>query len=243
HLCERLAPGEVHVEIVDAAIGEMRVRIVEARHHEVPAQVDHLGVLALQLFDFSIRSNRYDTAFVNSNGLNARALGDVRPGDNLARRLIGIARDLVYNRSRVDIAVDKDDVGRLLLVDDGVGAQGDDDCNQEEIECWQERGCTRSKCTDHSTPASVSMVSRTRLSPRSRPAGSYHSCSVCAPPPVPPAPMLIASIPIESGMFASVDARCTRAWLPRCVSTARITCNTRAVTGSSAAGRDPINCT
>ncbi len=67
-----------------------------------------------------------------------------------------------------------------------------------------------------------------RLSPRSRPLQSNHSCNVCAPPPEPPPPMAMASRPSESGMLASVEARCTCAVLPSCASTARITFRMRA---------------
>src|SRR5208337_635570 len=89
-------------------------------------------------------------------------------------------------------------------------------------------------------PASASMVSRIRFSPSSRPLLSNHSCKVCAPPPDPPPPMAMASSPIDSGMFASVDARCTCAALFNCASTARITCKIRAPVANSPAGRFPM---
>src|SRR4029077_19741971 len=60
------------------------------------------------------------------------------------------------------------------------------------------------------TSAAPNSVSRARFSPISRPAGSYHSWSECALPPLPPAPMEIASIPKERGMFASVEERSIR---------------------------------
>src|SRR5581483_2545916 len=47
------------------------------------------------------------------------------------------------------------------------------------------------------TPASVNALSRIRLSPTSRALVSNHSCSVCAPPPAPPAPIATASFPID----------------------------------------------
>src|ERR1700722_499044 len=89
-------------------------------------------------------------------------------------------------------------------------------------------------------PASASMVNRIRFNANSRPLLSNHSCNVCAPPPEPPPPMAMASSPIDSGIFASVDARCTCAALFSCVSTARITCKIRDPTASSPAGRLPI---
>src|SRR6267143_488793 len=60
------------------------------------------------------------------------------------------------------------------------------------------------------TPETPRTVSSTRFKPASRPAESYHSCSECAPPPLPPAPMEMASIPRESGILASVEERSTR---------------------------------
>src|SRR6185437_8856711 len=65
-------------------------------------------------------------------------------------------------------------------------------------------------------------VRRMRLRPRSRPSVRYHSAVVCAPPPMPPAPMAMAGMPSESGMLASVEeqSRCER--MPRWESTERI---------------------
>ena len=55
--------------------------------------------------------------------------------------------------------------------------------------------------------------------------------------------MAMASRPSESGMLASVEARCTCAVLPSCASTARITFRSRASGASSPAGRFPISTT
>ena len=93
------------------------------------------------------------------------------------------------------------------------------------------------------TPASAIIVSKIRFNPNSRPLESNHSCKVCAPPPDPPPPMAIASCPRESGIFASVDARCTCAALASCESTARTTCKIRAPARNSPAGRFPITTT
>src|SRR5260370_5816862 len=60
------------------------------------------------------------------------------------------------------------------------------------------------------TPETPRRVRRARFKPASRPAESYHSCRECAPPPLPPAPMEMASIPRESGIFASVEERSMR---------------------------------
>src|SRR5262249_6077310 len=89
-------------------------------------------------------------------------------------------------------------------------------------------------------PASTSNISRMRFSPVSRPLHSNHSCSVWAPPPKPPPPIAIASRPMESGILASVEARCTCAELPRNVSTARTARRIRELGSSSPAGRSPM---
>ena len=60
-------------------------------------------------------------------------------------------------------------------------------------------------------PEAPSSVSKRALaSPISRPADSYHSWSECAPPPLPPAPIEMASMPSDSGMLASVEERSMR---------------------------------
>src|SRR5579872_6055631 len=63
------------------------------------------------------------------------------------------------------------------------------------------------EAADHYLRANARAISKIRVRPKDRPAGSNHSCKVCAPPPLPPAPIAIASRPIAIGMFASVEAR------------------------------------
>src|SRR5207244_3373789 len=85
----------------------------------------------------------------------------------------------------VHIGVHKNDVGLGLGV--GRGGAGLPDTHGSENENKHSPSETRLACHTHSpTPASVSMVSRMRLRPSSRPLESNHSCSVCAPPPDPP---------------------------------------------------------
>src|SRR6266513_5832381 len=57
------------------------------------------------------------------------------------------------------------------------------------------------------TPETPRTVSSARFKPVSRPAESYHSSREWAPPPLPPAPMEMASIPMDSGIFASEIGR------------------------------------
>src|SRR4029077_10078810 len=60
------------------------------------------------------------------------------------------------------------------------------------------------------TPEIPRIVRSARFKPASRPAESYHSCNECAPPPLPPAPMEMASIPRDSVIFSSVEERSMR---------------------------------
>src|SRR5437899_4453172 len=60
------------------------------------------------------------------------------------------------------------------------------------------------------SPEIPKIVRSTRFNPASRPVESYHSCNEWAPPPLPPTPIEIASIPKERGIFASVEERSMR---------------------------------
>src|SRR5207302_55159 len=93
------------------------------------------------------------------------------------------------------------------------------------------------------TPATPRTVNKARFNPTSRPVASYHSCNECAPPPVPPAPMEMASIPWESGMFASVEERSMRDWFPTNSSAARRAASRGESAESSPPGRLPSNST
>ena len=75
--------------------------------------------------------------------------------------------------------------------------------------------------------------------PTSRPEGSYHSCSVCAPPEVPPAPTAIAGMPNESGILASVEDRSMRARLPRYSSAACTAARSGELSANSPPGLSP----
>ena len=69
-------------------------------------------------------------------------------------------------------------------------------------------GTDGSECVSSATVWVVSRrVRRMRRRAVSRPVGSYHSCRVWMPPPMPPVPMAIAGMPRERGMLASVEPR------------------------------------
>ncbi len=74
----------------------------------------------------------------------------------------------------------------------------------------------------------------------SRPVGSYHSCRVWMPPPVPPLPRARAGIPRERGMLASVEPRRGSVRRVRWRSTARRVWRMGESSGRVAAGRFPM---
>src|SRR5208282_448695 len=94
-----------------------------------------------------------------------------------------------------------------------------------------------------STPLTPITVSNTLCNPISRPAGSYHSSNECAPPPFPPAPIAIASIPCDNGIFASVLERSIRDSFPTAASAARNAASNAESPANSPPGRLPINST
>src|SRR5713226_4663936 len=215
-LGQRLHAHQVHGQAFETSVGQMEMRVVESGHHEVSAQIDDLGLRPFQLENLVLFARRLDAITPDSHRF--------RPLDFVKRRY--------HCDSGVNVAVEKNDVGFrfcLLLL-----RQSHGNCAQHEDRCSQVHPLT---------PASASRVSRMRLSPSSRPLQSNHSCRVWAPPPRPPPPMAMASRPSDSGMLASVEARCTCAAFPSCASTARITCRMGAFESSSPAGRLPITTT
>src|SRR3981189_1896356 len=169
----------------------MHVRIIETGHYETSAKVDDLGVRSLGFQDFIARSHGENTIAADGDRLGPCPCNQRRG---------------VYDSGK-DVSVGKDHVGFRLL---------------RRSLCQTARSQTQDydQCSSHYSPlpASASIVSRMRFSPRSLPLQSNHSCNVCAPPPEPPPPIALASRPSESGMLASVDARCTCAVLPSCAS-------------------------
>ncbi len=71
HLGQRLHADEVDLQRLPSAISEMEMRVVEARHNEVPTQIDHLRVIALQLADVVVGSDSHDAAIAHCHRLRA----------------------------------------------------------------------------------------------------------------------------------------------------------------------------
>src|ERR1700733_11991880 len=168
----------------------MQVRVVKSWHDEMPTQIHLLRLRPFNFFlDVRIFSHRLNpiSQYRNCFFTQDRTERSIRRGPG------------------VDVSVNVDNVGlgprhqRLQL-----GILRDPECRNSH----QSRHQKLRKTLHHSpTPASVSRVNRIRFSPNSRPLESTPSCNVCPPPPDPPPPIAIASNPIDSGTFASVDAR------------------------------------
>src|SRR5882672_10667275 len=150
----------------------MHVRIIETGHYETSAKVDDLGVRSLGFQDFIARSHGEDSIAANGNRLGPCPCHKGRG---------------VHDPGK-DIPVGKDHVGLRLL---------------RSILCQTARSQTQDhdQCSSHYSPlpASASIVSSMRFSPRSLPWQSNHSCNVWAPPPEPPPPIAIASRPSARG--------------------------------------------
>src|SRR5215470_1109599 len=189
------------------------MRVVETGQDELPAKVDHLRLRTFQFKKISTIANREYAISAHRDRLGALNRAEPRG----------------HHDARIHISVHEDDIGL------GLGGLllriHHTDCSQQS---------DRRSNVHSPTPASASIVSRILFKPSSRPLQSNHSCNVCAPPPEPPPPIATASRPIDKGMLASVEARCTCATFPSCASTARTTCSIRALGSSSPAGRSPI---
>ena len=167
----------------------MQMRVVKSRHDKVPAQIHDLGLRPLKLFlDVRIFPHRLNPISQYRN----RFLAQDRTERSIRRS------------SGINISVNVDNVG--------LGPRH----QSLQLRILRKREYRNSHRSRHQklrealhyspTPASVSSVNKIRFNPSSRPLESNHSCKVCAPPPDPPPPIAIASSPIDSGTFASVEA-------------------------------------
>src|SRR6266852_924028 len=206
----------------------MHVRIVEARHHKLAPELDRLhAFLAASAIEQDVvhLSDATDLSLADGHGLGPRM-----------RRVIGV-------NAAVDV------IGRAWSFLRHVGLRVE--CRSEGHDKKRDAAGKNSNAIrpEHhrdfssATPEIPKMVSSARFKPASRPAESYHSCKECAPPPLPPAPMERASMPIESGMFASVEERSIRDTLPTNSSAARSAASSGESEASSPPGRLPSSST
>ena len=85
HLGQRLHADKIHLQHLAPAVRQMHMRVVEAGHDEVPAQINHLRMVPLQLADIVVGTDGDDAACADRYCLRARR-----------------------NRFGVDVAVDED---------------------------------------------------------------------------------------------------------------------------------------
>src|SRR6202521_95688 len=173
----------------------VHVCIVEAGHHKLAFEVDRLhAFLAASAIEEHVVhfADATDLSVADGQGLGPRMRGVICV--NAAMSVIGRAGSFLrHARSRVECGNERDN-------------NKGDNTGKESNAIWPDfhRGFSSA------TPETPRTVSSTRFKPASRPAESYHSCSECAPPPLPPVPMEMASIPRERGIFASVEERSMR---------------------------------
>src|SRR5467141_5025926 len=173
----------------------MHVRIIEAGHHKLAFEIDSLhAFLAAPAIEEDVvhLSDATDLSLAYGHGLGPRMRGVIRV--NAAVDVIGRGRSFLRH-------------ARLRVECRDHGYKG---------ECENAGKQTNAIRPDFhrdfssATPEIPRMVRSTRFKPASLPAESYHSCSEWAPPPLPPAPMEMASMPRDRGIFASVEERSMR---------------------------------
>src|SRR5260370_14658131 len=173
----------------------MHVCIVEARHHKLASELDRLhAFLAASAIEQDVVS-----------------LGDTTDLSRADGHSLGAGMRRVI---RVNAAVDVIGGAWSFLCHAGFRGESHSDGNGNK----QEKAGKESDaiCADihrdfsSATPEIPRTVRRARFKPTSRPAESYHSCRECAPPPLPPAPREMASIPRDSWICASVEERSMR---------------------------------
>src|SRR6266550_9289036 len=158
----------------------MHVCIVEAGHHKLAFEIDSLDAfLAASAIEEDVIHfpDATDLSVADGHGFGPRMHRVIRV--NAAVRVIGGAGSFLrHARFRVECGNERDD-------------------NKRENAGKESSAILPDFHRDFSsaTPETPRKVSSARFKPASRPAESYHSCSEWTPPPLPPAPMEMASIP------------------------------------------------
>src|ERR1700751_3971844 len=83
------------------------MRVVESRHHKMPAQVDHLGLWTLQLLDIDVLSDGLDPISANRDRLF--------PIDRAERAVGGYSRiNIAVNKNRIRLGLRRSRHPRIL---------------------------------------------------------------------------------------------------------------------------------
>src|SRR6266850_4742338 len=187
--------GQRRGEKVRSGAAKMHVSVVEARHHKLATELNRfhafLAVAAIEQYVVQV-ADTDDLPVPDGHGFG--------PG---MRGIVG-----------VNAAVDVKDRVRAALLRARHGVESGCDGKRGErnhpAESKRATGLRFQRDFSSAIPEIPSTVRSARFKPNSRPAESYHSCNEWAPPPLPPAPIAMASTPRDNGIFASVDERSTR---------------------------------
>ncbi len=93
HLIERFRVRQFDIQHLEAAVGQVQVRVVEAGHREAPAQVHHLRVRAFDFADFIAGADRRDAPVAHRDCLGARVDSGGRAAETLFRAGVNVAMD------------------------------------------------------------------------------------------------------------------------------------------------------
>jgi len=108
HLGQRAHTRKFNVQLLEAGVGQVDMRVIESRHDEMPAQVHDLRVLALEPLDLCIRADGHDAAAAHGDGL------DAWPQRRRVKRDFAIELDR-RNGAGQHIAMKKDRVRRVVI--------------------------------------------------------------------------------------------------------------------------------
>src|SRR6266404_7289583 len=199
HLFRGRHSGQRRGEKVRSGAAKMHVSVVEARHHKVATKLNRLHA-----FLAATAIEQYVVQIADAADLPVGDGHGFGPG---MRWIIS-----------VNPAVDVIDRVRAALLRAGHRLESPSNRERGErnhpAESKRATGLRFQRDFSSAIPEIPSTARSARLKPSSRPAESYHSCNEWAPPPLPPAPIAMASMPRDNGIFASVEERSTRDWLP-----------------------------
>src|SRR5260221_3493532 len=200
HIIERLAPYQVNVQLFKTAGAKVYMGIVKTGHHKMPAQIDYLRFWSFEFLYLVVRADRDDFSIRNCQSTGSSGKMGLFGRGGPHKTCVGCG---------IDIAIHKNYISRRLQL---LRRRETSHCEHHQNSQKNFHSCT---------PVSANKTNRIRLSPRSRLLQSNHSRNVCAPPPSPPAPIVVASSPRASGTFASVEASRGKDSIRKCLSTAR----------------------
>src|SRR5258708_3735610 len=168
-LLQRPYAGEINGQSLETSVGQVHVRVVEAGHHKMALEVHNCGCRPFQLQDVGLTADRKNAFAAYRQGLGALNLVE-RRGSGHA----GVNVGMKINRVSFN--------GRRCL-----GTHAGREKNRRDQE---------TKLGHHlAAPARARTISKMRCRPKSLPVVSNHSWSVWAPPPAPPEPMAMPSLP------------------------------------------------